>query len=76
MPETRDPDAGTKVDWWGMVTIGGSVFCLTYGLVEANDRGWGSPEIVALFAASVAAGVRVRDHAALRPLPDADAAGS
>lgn len=53
MPETRDPHAGTEVDWWGMVTIGGSVFCLTYGLVEANSRGWGSPLIVSLFAASV-----------------------
>jgi EmrB/QacA subfamily drug resistance transporter len=52
MPETRDPEAGTKVDWWGMLTIGGSVFCLTYGLVEADDRGWGSPLIVSLFVAS------------------------
>jgi EmrB/QacA subfamily drug resistance transporter len=49
MPETRDPEAGTRVDWWGMLTIGGSVFCLTYGLVEANDRGWGSTLIVSLF---------------------------
>jgi EmrB/QacA subfamily drug resistance transporter len=53
LPETRDPFAGTKVDWWGMATIGGSVFCLTYGLVEANNRGWGSPEIIGLFVASV-----------------------
>ena len=52
MPETRDPHAGSKVDWWGMLTIGASVFCLTYGLVEANDRGWGSPLIVGLFVAS------------------------
>jgi EmrB/QacA subfamily drug resistance transporter len=49
MPETRDPHAGTNVDWWGMVTIGGAIFCLTFGLVEANDRGWGSPLIVSLF---------------------------
>jgi EmrB/QacA subfamily drug resistance transporter len=54
LPETKDPFAGTKVDWWGMATIGGAVFCLTYGLVEANNKGWGSPEIVGLFAASVA----------------------
>jgi EmrB/QacA subfamily drug resistance transporter len=52
MPETRDLEAGTKVDWWGMVTLGGSVFCLTYGLVEANSRGWGSTLIVSLFVAS------------------------
>jgi len=53
MPETRDPHAGTEVDWWGMATLGGSVFCLTYGLVEANNKGWGSPLIVSLFVASV-----------------------
>ena len=52
MPETRDPHAGTNIDWWGMTTIGGAVFCLTYGLVEANDQGWGSPLIVGLFAVS------------------------
>jgi EmrB/QacA subfamily drug resistance transporter len=57
MPETTDPHAGTEVDWWGMTTIGGSVFCLTYALVEANKRGWGSPLIVSLFAASAALAV-------------------
>ena len=50
VPETRDPHAGTAVDWWGMVTVGAAIFCLTFGLVEANDWGWGSPRIVALFA--------------------------
>jgi EmrB/QacA subfamily drug resistance transporter len=53
VPETRDLEAGTQVDWWGMATLGGSVFCLTYALVEANSRGWGSALIVSLFAASV-----------------------
>jgi EmrB/QacA subfamily drug resistance transporter len=52
MPETTDPHAGTDVDWWGMTTIGGSIFCLTYGLVEANKQRWGSPLIVSLFVAS------------------------
>ena len=50
MPETRDPHAGTEVDWWGMSTVGAAIFCLTYGLVEANNRGWDSPLIVGLFA--------------------------
>jgi EmrB/QacA subfamily drug resistance transporter len=53
VPETTDPHAGTNVDWLGMATLGGSVFCLTYGLVEANERGWGSALIVGLFIASV-----------------------
>jgi EmrB/QacA subfamily drug resistance transporter len=52
MPETRDPHAGTEVDWWGIATIGGAVFCLTFGLVEANKHGWGSMLIVSLFVAS------------------------
>jgi EmrB/QacA subfamily drug resistance transporter len=52
LPETRDPHAGTEIDWWGMATIGGAVFCLTFALVEANDRGWGSPLIVFLFVAA------------------------
>jgi EmrB/QacA subfamily drug resistance transporter len=53
MPETRDPHAGTDVDWWGMTTIGIAIFCFTFGLVEGNERGWDSPLIVALFAGAV-----------------------
>jgi hypothetical protein len=52
MPETYDLTAAQRVDWIGMLLIGGSVFCLTYGLVEANQWGWGSTRIVSLFAAS------------------------
>src|SRR6185295_18170373 len=33
-------------------TLGGAVFCLTFGLVEGNDKGWGSPLIVGLFTTS------------------------
>ena len=52
MPETYDTGATRKVDLIGMVLIAGATFCLTYGLVEANDKGWGSTLIVALFAGS------------------------
>jgi EmrB/QacA subfamily drug resistance transporter len=52
MPETYDVEAGQRVDWIGMALIGSSIFCLTYGLVEANNKGWGSPEIVGLLAGS------------------------
>ena len=52
LPETYDPHAGTKVDWWGMVTSGGAIFCLTFALVKGNDLGWGSPQIVGLFVAT------------------------
>jgi EmrB/QacA subfamily drug resistance transporter len=53
MPETYDPGAGRKVDAIGMVLVAGAVFCLTYALVEGNDAGWGSTEIVGLFAGAV-----------------------
>lgn len=52
MPETYDLTAGRKVDAIGMLLIGAAVFCLTYGLVEGNDTGWGSGEILGLFAAA------------------------
>jgi EmrB/QacA subfamily drug resistance transporter len=53
IPETRDTSTHREVDWIGMALVGGAVFCLTYGLVEANRRGWGSTLIVALFAGAV-----------------------
>ena len=52
MPESYDLTAEQQVDWYGMVLLGGSIFCLTYGLVEANSEGWGSPLIVSLLAGS------------------------
>ena len=53
MPETFDLTAHRRVDWAGMTLIGAAIFCLTYGLVEANQRGWGSPEIVGLLGGAV-----------------------
>ena len=35
-----------------MTTLGIAIFCLTFGLVEGNQRGWGSPLIVGLFVTS------------------------
>jgi EmrB/QacA subfamily drug resistance transporter len=54
MPETYDTGAAKQVDWIGMALIGGAVFCLTYGLVEANQWGWGSARVIALLAGSTA----------------------
>jgi EmrB/QacA subfamily drug resistance transporter len=52
-PETWDPTAGRNVDWLGMVLLGGSVFCLTYALVEGNSRGWGDALILWLLQLSL-----------------------
>src|SRR5918999_1041396 len=57
MPETYDLSAGRQIDLIGMLLLGASVLALTYGLVEANDEGWGSTLIVGLFVASGALAV-------------------
>ena len=49
--DSRDPDA-TGVDWVGLVTFSGALFMLVYALVQGNEKGWGSTEIVALLAGS------------------------
>jgi EmrB/QacA subfamily drug resistance transporter len=46
-------DKTTRVDWGGLVTFSGALFCLVLALIRGNDEGWGSPLIVGLFAASV-----------------------
>jgi EmrB/QacA subfamily drug resistance transporter len=43
--DSRDPHA-TGVDWAGLVTFSGSLFLLVYALVQGNEKGWGSTEIV------------------------------
>jgi EmrB/QacA subfamily drug resistance transporter len=50
--DSRDPNA-TGVDWAGLVTFSGSLFLLVYALVQGNDKGWGSTEIVACLTAAV-----------------------
>jgi EmrB/QacA subfamily drug resistance transporter len=51
--ESRDPNA-TGVDWAGLVTFSGALFLLVFALVRGNGLGWGSTEIVAMLAGSVA----------------------
>jgi EmrB/QacA subfamily drug resistance transporter len=50
--ESRDPEA-TGVDWLGLVSFSGGLFMLVYALVQGNEKGWGSTEIVALLAGAV-----------------------
>lgn len=54
IPESRDPKAERRLDVPGLATASGSLFALTYALLEANRYGWGSPLIVALLAAAAA----------------------
>jgi EmrB/QacA subfamily drug resistance transporter len=57
MPESFDLTSNQQVDWYGMALLGGSIFCLTYALVEANRHGWGSLGIVSLLAGAAVLGV-------------------
>src|ERR671939_765061 len=41
--------AGQRFDLPGAVLIGTSMFCLLLALVEGEDWGWGSPQVVGLF---------------------------
>ena len=50
--ESRDPE-GKRVDWVGTVTFTAALFLLVLGLIRGNTVGWGSTQIVALFASSV-----------------------
>jgi EmrB/QacA subfamily drug resistance transporter len=52
VPESeRDPSA--SIDWLGLVTFSGALFCLVLALIRGNDEGWGSVLIVGLLAAAV-----------------------
>ena len=49
--ESSDP-AASGVDWRGLVTFCGSLFLLVYALMQGNDKGWGSTEILACLSAA------------------------
>ena len=50
--ESKDTSLRQRADVPGLVTSGAGLFALTYGLIEANNFGWGSPRIVGAFAAA------------------------
>ncbi|MER8412090.1 MFS transporter [Mesorhizobium sp. M0870] len=50
--ESRDPDA-TGLDWAGAGTFTIALASLTYGVLQAPQRGWADPLVVTLLAASV-----------------------
>jgi EmrB/QacA subfamily drug resistance transporter len=50
--ESRNEHA-SGIDWGGVVTFSASLFCLVYALIQGNEKGWSSGEIVSLLIASV-----------------------
>ncbi|MBV8712183.1 MAG: MFS transporter [Solirubrobacterales bacterium] len=49
MRESKDPQ-GKPIDWTGTITFTGGLFVLMLAIIRGNSLGWGSTEIVALFA--------------------------
>jgi len=47
--ESRDTSHEQSIDLPGLLTSGLGLFALTYGLIEGNQHGWSSAEIVSLF---------------------------
>ena len=50
IPKVREALAGTRIDYVGVAISAVGLFCLVLGLIKANDWGWSSSRIVALFA--------------------------
>ncbi len=48
--EYRARDAG-RVDWAGVVTFSGGLFCLVFALIRGNAEGWASALILGLLVA-------------------------
>jgi len=53
VPETRDPQAGQRVDVAGILTLSAALFCLVLAVIEGNTWGWTSIPSVSLFAGAV-----------------------
>jgi EmrB/QacA subfamily drug resistance transporter len=53
--ESKDTSHEQRLDLPGLVTSAIGLFALTYALIEANEFGWTSARIVALFAVAVVA---------------------
>jgi EmrB/QacA subfamily drug resistance transporter len=69
--ESRD-ETHERLDIPGLATSAIGLFALTYGLIEANTYGWGSPRIVTAFvvaAAALVAFVLLESHQRAPMLP-------
>jgi EmrB/QacA subfamily drug resistance transporter len=69
--ESSDP-AARGVDWLGLVTFCGSLFLLVYALMQGNQKGWGSTEILACLsgAAVLLVAFILVERAQARPMLD------
>lgn len=68
--ESRDPDAGGSFDLPGVGLLAGALFSLVWGLIKAQERGFGDALPLGFFAAAILLGIGFvyREHRAERPL--------
>ncbi|MFE7212022.1 MFS transporter [Streptomyces sp. NPDC057611] len=71
LPETRDP-ASPKVGTLSTAFTATGLGALVYAIIEAPDRGWGDPLVLAAFtaAAVLLAGLVLRERREARPMLD------
>jgi MFS family permease len=55
VPESRDPDASGRLDWWGALLVTLGLGTLVYGLIEAGSLGLGNPSVLSTLAVSIVA---------------------
>ena len=55
VPESRDTSATKRIDVGGVITLTVGIFCVALGFTQANDWGWGSWGVLALFAMAIVA---------------------
>lgn len=53
--ESYDPTASKSIDFGGIITISIAMFCLTFALMKANEKGWTSSFILSFFVVSAIA---------------------
>jgi EmrB/QacA subfamily drug resistance transporter len=54
LPESRDEEAGRRVDLGGALTLTAGLAMVMIGIIEAGDWGWSSPAVLGLIAAGAA----------------------
>jgi EmrB/QacA subfamily drug resistance transporter len=54
VPSRNDRIRGVRLDWPGVATASGGLFCLVYGLANAQTHGWSAHLTVFMFFASAA----------------------
>jgi EmrB/QacA subfamily drug resistance transporter len=54
VPARNDRVKGVRLDWPGAVTASGGLFCLVYGLSNAQTHGWGAHLTIVVFFACAA----------------------